>query len=337
MKKIVFYSLFFILVFSLTCYSVLSGVDLSRMFFYIREADDRYIILSILCVLIYILGESVVIKYLLGTRMIQVPFGHCCLYSFIGFFYSCITPSASGGQPMQVVAMRKDRIPVAVSTVILAIVTITYKLVLVVIGLAVMVIRPSGVIGYLDQVQWLIYLGLILNVVCILAFIAMIFDQNLVRKMMEFCMKILTRIHLIRDPQKLYQRLERVLEQYQGTAEYFSDHKEAVIHAFLITFIQRLALFSVTWLCYRSLHLEGTSAFTVITLQAMVAVAVDMMPLPGGMGISETLFMVIFLPVFGNQQLHAGMILSRGISYYTQLLISGFMTVAASLILKRKE
>ena len=38
---------------------------------------------------------------------------------------------------------------------------------------------------------------------------------------------------------------------------------------------------------------------TVTILQAVISVSVDMLPLPGGMGISETLYMVMFVPVFG--------------------------------------
>lgn len=56
----------------------------------------------------------------------------------------------------------------------------------------------------------------------------------------------------------------------------------------------------------------------------MISVSVDMLPLPGGMGISEKLFSMIFEPVFGSALLIPGMILSRGLGYYTELLISAF-------------
>ena len=62
---------------------------------------------------------------------------HCALYSFVGFFFSCITPSASGGQPMQIFYMKKDKLPIPVTTLVLMIVTITYKAVLVVIGVLI--------------------------------------------------------------------------------------------------------------------------------------------------------------------------------------------------------
>jgi hypothetical protein len=48
------------------------------------------------------------------------------------------------------------------------------------------------------------------------------------------------------------------------------------------------------------------------------------------MGISESLFLRIFVPVFGTVTLPA-MVLARGLSYYSQLLISAVFTVVAQL------
>ena len=62
----------------------------------------------------------------------------------------------------------------------------------------------------------------------------------------------------------------------------------------------------------------------------MISVSVDMLPLPGGMGISETLFLTIFSPVFGGLLL-PGMVLSRGLGYYGELLISAVFTAVAQL------
>ena len=59
-----------------------------------------------------------------------------------------------------------------------------------------------------------------------------------------------------------------------------------------------------------------------------------MLPLPGGMGVSENLFLQIFLPVFGSELVLPGMVISRGISYYTQLLISAAVTAVSTFAVK---
>ena len=336
-NKNLFNAVFLIVVFSLTMWSVLRGEDLGALRTYLNMANPVYIAAGIVCVVLFILGESVVIRYMLGSLGRRPRFTHCCLYSFIGFFYSCITPSASGGQPMQVIAMRKDDIPVAVSSVVLAIVTITYKLVLVVIGAVVMLLRPACIITYLDALDGLIYLGLMLNVGCIALLLLLVFRPRIIRRCVEWGIRLVDRIRLLKNRDKLDARLDELMAQYTGAADYYRSHKLVIVNVFLITLIQRMILFMVTWFAYRAFGLEGESIAVVVMLQAMISVTVDMLPLPGGMGISENLFLQIFLPVFGSALVLPGMVISRGVSYYSQLIISAVMTVVASFVLRKHE
>jgi hypothetical protein len=87
---------------------------------------------------------------------------------------------------------------------------------------------------------------------------------------------------------------------------------------------------------YKAFGLAGASAGLIILMQGAIAVAVDMLPLPGGMGISEKLFMEMFLPIFGSKLLLPGMILSRGLGYYTELIISAVFTIVANFVIGRK-
>ena len=93
----------------------------------------------------------------------------------------------------------------------------------------------------------------------------------------------------------------------------------------------------ITWLVYCSFGLGQYSMPLLTGLQSMISVAVDMLPLPGGMGISENLFMEIFEPVFGADLVLPGMMLSRGISFYTQVLICGVMTLVSGFFLGKKR
>ena len=127
------------------------------------------------------------------------------------------------------------------------------------------------------------------------------------------------------------------MDQYRATAVYLKDHVKVLIEVFGITVFQRFALFAATWFVYRAFGLSGTSAVVIVILQGTIAVAVDMLPLPGGMGISEQLFLRIFLPIFGSQLLLPGMILSRGLGYYTELFISAIFTIVANFTIGRRE
>lgn len=330
-------TLFLIVVFAVTVWSVFKGEDLSQIFSYLKTADMKFIYPAVVCVVLFILGESVNIYYLLRRLGTKVSFSHCCLYSFIGFFYSCITPSASGGQPMQIIAMRKDDIPIAVSSVVLAIVTITYKLVLVIMGAAVLIIRPDGIMRYLDSCESIIYIGMALNVVVIVLLLLLVFAPNIVRSLASSVLNFCNKIKPFKNPERQFERLERMIKQYEGASDFYRTHIPVIINVFVITFVQRVILFAVTWFTYMSFHLNGVSAAVVISLQGMISVASDMMPLPGGMGVSENLFIVIFEPIFRSDFVIPATVISRGISYYTQLILSAVMTVFSSFIIRDKS
>ena len=329
--------IFLIVLFVLTGLAIFQDQDPAQVLHYLQSADPVYIIPAVVCVVLFILGESVVIKQLLHSLGTRISFTHCSLYSFIGFFYSCITPSASGGQPMQVIAMRKDKIPVAVSTVVLVIIAITYKLVLVMVGLAVLLIRPQEIMYYLEPVEGFMHLGLFLNVIVITGLILLVFHPGALRRIAENTIHFLHKIRPFRHPERIMDKLEQMAAQYDGTAQFYRSRPGIIISVFLITVVQRLLLFLVTWFAYRAFGLEGDRLVTIVTLQAMISVAVDMLPLPGGMGISENLFLTIFEPLFGAALVLPGMMICRGISFYTQLLISAVMTAAASFIIREKK
>lgn len=327
-------ALFFLAVFGLTIWAVFRNENPRQVLMYLASVNDWYLLPAVVCVIAFILGESVVIHYLMRSLGTAVRFSHCCLYSFIGFFYSAITPSASGGQPMQIIAMRRDRIPPAVATVVLAIVTITYKLVLVLIGLAVMIIRPPQIMAYLDSVDAVVYLGLALNVIFITLLLMVVFHPSTVRHMASLFLTLAGKIYRFRNPEKLNERVERTISQYQGAADYFKRHPFIITNVFLITLVQRFCLFSVVWFTYKAFRISGQSFLVMTLLYGMISVAADMLPLPGGMGISESLFLTIFEPIFSEPLVLPAMVICRGISYYTQLIISAVMTGLSQFIIR---
>lgn len=336
-RKQLFSILFFFGIMLLTFWYVFHDENITQVQQYLSDANLWFVIPAVGAVIAFILGESVIIYYLLHKLGAEPSFRHCSLFSFIGFFYSAITPSASGGQPMQVVVMRRDGIPAAVSTVVLAIVTVTYKLVLVLLGIAVLVFRPDSIMRHLDGVEPLMYLGLVLNVAAIAFLVTAVFHPNAARSFLYWLLRVGRRFHLFPNPERASAKVEETILSYSSAAAFFKNNPRIIVHVFFITLVQRFCLFSVIWFTYLAFGLSGESAFVTVMLYAMISVAVDMLPLPGGMGISETLFLAIFETIFGEALVLPAMIVCRGISYYTQLLISAVMTGIAQFIFREKK
>ena len=333
-KKIIFNGVFLAVVFALTIYGVFHGEDLSSMMDAIHRADKRWLIPGIALVAFFIWGESIIIWYMMRSSGIQLKKRTCFLFSSVGFFFSCITPSASGGQPMQIYYMKKEKISIPVSTVILMIVTITYKLVLVVIGIGIAIFGRGFLHKYLEGILPVFYLGLALNIFCVTFMTILVFHPLLAKAIMVKGMKLLERLHLVKKKDGRLKKLEDSMDTYRNTAAYLKNNPFVIVKVIGITFIQRMALFAVTWFVYQAFGLHGTGFWEILFLQAVISVSVDMLPLPGGMGISESLFLSIFAPICGTLTLPA-MVVSRGLSYYTELILSAVMTVVAHFTIGR--
>ena len=339
-KKTLLNILFLLLVFGLTIYYVFRGEDMDALYGYLRQSKVEYWIAGVVLVVLFILSESVIIYYMMRSVGQPVILTHCFLYSFVGFFFSAITPSATGGQPAQLYFMKKDKLSMSVSTLILMVVTITYKAVLVLIGLAVMILRPREIMEFLAPVMGWCYLGVALNVFCVAFMMILVFHPTLAENILTGGLSLIGRVVHLKKQEQWQKKIHSSMEKSRDVADYLRKNKMVITNVLLITIVQRCMWFFITYLVYVSFSLEGVGPVAITTLQGMISVSVDMLPLPGGMGISENLFLQIFKPICGKEYVLPVMVVSRGISYYTQLIISALMTGVAYLTIggvKRKN
>lgn len=327
--------LFLLLVMGATAWGLFHGSDLGDLAALLGQADWRWWILGLGLVVLFICGESLILHDIFGTLKTRHRLTHCFLYSFIGFFFSCVTPSAGGGQPAQAYFMRKDRIPASVSVPVLMLVTITYKLVLVLYAGAVLLLRPRGVMEALSSVWAWVLLGLGLNAAFIGLYLLLVFRPAVVEGVLGWCIRGPGRLLGETRQLNLRQKLTDWMVKYRHAADCLRNHRGMLLRVTAVSVLQRSLLFGVTYLAMRSLGLGG-SPMTVVTLQAMISLGTDLLPLPGGMGASETMFLRIFPALCGELTLPV-LLVSRGLGYYGQLLVNAVFTAAAVAVLGKEE
>ena len=337
-KSMIGNAVFFLALFGLTAYAVLKGKEISQLIRVMHSVRPVYYAAGFIFINLFVWCESYIIYRMLRVLQYQqVPKRNCIKYSYVGFFFSCITPSASGGQPAQLYYMNRDKVDVSVGAVILLIVTILYKFVLVFLGTLIFIFRHSLIPEYIQGAAFFFYLGMALNVICVIVMFLLVFQQTLASRMIIGLVKGLEKIHVLRRKEERIRKLEDSMMEYHKAAAVIQEHKKLIAGMFGVTLVQRLIHFSITYLIYRGLGLSALGIVDVVALQCVISIAVDMLPLPGGMGISEGLFLSIFRKIFTGGLLYPAMLLSRGISYYALLLISAVMTCVAQVTIKRKE
>lgn len=337
-RKNLLNALFLIVLLAATIWMVFRDQDFGEILHILSGIAPISLVIGFVLVILYVCSESVIIKYLLSTVRIKAPLINCIRYSFVGFFYSCITPSATGGQPMQIYYMKKQNIDIPTATIILMLVTIEYKFVLVFIGLAVVFFGQGLIQTLSSDVQFFLYLGIALNVFCVTFMSFLVFLPETAKFLIMKGFALLKKLHLMKEKRNRTERLENSMEKYKGASRFLKENKLAIFNTTIISFIQRFFLFSITYLVYRSFGLKTETYMTITILQAIISISVDMLPLPGGMGISEGLYRRIFTPIFGSpSMMTASMLISRGFSYYVLVIVSSIVSVITHFTITDKQ
>lgn len=335
-KKHIANAVFLIALLFITFRGLLKDQELSRIMGYIHHARKVPLISGVLLVFVFICCESLIIHYLMRKLDSEIPMRHCIKYSFIGFFYSAVTPSATGGQPMQVYYMKRDNVNIAESSLVLIIITIVYKVVLLLLGVLAIFSQFGIIRDNVGGFRILLIYGITANVLFVAFLLIIVFRQSFAKRTIVTVILWLGKHRLIRRYDRFLKRTFTALSKYDSCAEYVKKNPGVFLYVFIITLVQRISLFIVTFLVYKAFRLHGTSIHEIVAMQTVIALAADSLPLPGGIGVTENSFIVLFDRIFGEKLVIPGMLLSRGLTYYLLLIISAAVTIAAHLFGKRK-
>lgn len=320
----------FILLIVLTLYVLLKDQNLMEVFEIIKSAQIKFVLFGILCVVIYVICEAINISRTLKALEEKSTFANNIKYALIGFFFSAITPAASGGQPMQIYYMHKNNISVANSTLALLINLTSMQIVT--IGLALV----SVMINYQYMNKTLIILftvGILLNLTALTLLLVGIFSKKLSRALINFAIKILKlfRIRNIEDKKK---KLEDTLAKYQDSADYIKNNKRLILRTILTTLVQYIAYYSVTYCTYRALGFAEHNIIEIVTMQAVLYGTVSGIPSPGAVGVTEGAFIEIFRNIYPQNMIKSAVLLNRGINFYLLNIVCGTVTIINQLASK---
>lgn len=319
--------IFFILLIVLTFYIMLKDQDLLAIFRIIKSAKLEFVFVGIVCMFLYLMCEAINMGRTLKALGEKSSFAKNLKYSLIGFFFSSITPAASGGQPMQVYYMYKDNVSVANSTLALLINLISMQIITISFALVSLCFNYL----YLNKILIIFFvIGISLNIGALILLIIGVFSKRLSRALINFAIKIL-KIFKVRNIEQKKEKLENELEKYHASAVYIKNNKRLIVRTLLTTLIQFTLYYSITYWTYRSLGLAKYSIIEIITMQSILFATVSGIPSPGAVGVTEGAFMEIFRNVFPQAIINSAVLLNRGINFYLFVTISGIVVIVNHL------
>lgn len=313
----------FILLIIITFAVLLKGEDITQILNILGSVKIQYVLIGILCMAIYISCEAINIGRSLKTLNEKSTFIQNLKYALIGFFFSAITPAASGGQPMQIYYMHKDKISVSNST--LALLLNLTSMQIVTIGFALVSLCFNY--QYLNGVLIVFFIvGILLNLSALVLLLIAIISKRLSRGMVHFAEKVL-KFFRVKNIDAKKEKLEKELEQYHESAVYIKQNKKIMIKILLTTLVQFFAYYSVTFWTYKALGMNEANILEITSMQSVLFATVSGIPSPGAVGVTEGAFTEIFRNIYPGAMMSSAILLNRGINFYFFVIFSGIVTI----------
>lgn len=305
---------------------VLKDESINSVMAAIHSVKAGYILIAIALMLGYIICEGINIWITMRALNKKTSVKDCIEYGFVGFYFSSITPSSSGGQPAQVYFMNRKGISITSSSLGLMILLFAHQLVVMLYGLIALFIKPEFMVSHKAGFHLLLAYGLISNAIILFGILFLIFLPKVVFKILNTMGKVLYKIRIIKNKDKLREKISQSLEEYERGAIYMKKNPKILLYVILVTILQITMLFAIPYVIYLGFGLRKFSMMDLILTQAILNIAVSSLPLPGAVGASESVFVDMFRNFFGSLVV-PGMLLTRIANFYIVLIISGIVSL----------
>lgn len=336
-KKYIYSILLFGLLLALTFYIIFKDQDLLSVLPQVLKANPLYIALGIVFMFGFLCCEAANIYFLTTAFGEKAKFFNCIKYAFVGFYFSGITPSSSGGQPAQVYYMSKDKIKVGAATLSFLIMLASLQFVTLLLGVIMLILKGGIVFANMGGIWALFIYGSLFYIFLIFLLLCAIFSESLLKKLVVGTVALLARMHLVKNQYSTTKKAMGMIQNYISCAGYIKQNPSVLFKTMGISTCQVLFQFSVPFFVYKAFGLHGFSYLDILALQTVLTICVSSLPLPGAVGASEGSFLKMFYVIFGAELVLPAMLLNRGISFYLLLIVSGVVTMATHFKILRKS
>ncbi len=265
------------------------------------------------------------------------------IFASSDIYFSAITPSATGGQPAAAYYMTKSGVPLSLSTAVLMLNVTLYTVGLLVISAVALILDFDTFLGFDVFQKICVIIGIVFHAILIVACVICMFSKRVVYFFGDVFYGALAKLRLVKNKEEKLIAFRHSVAGYRAA---FGIVKKDLWLLPMLLFngiMQRVILAPITYFVLLAMQpLFGGASIPnmmeVIIMQLYCTVGASAMPLPGGMGIAETLFNGMFATICDADNLRVlAMLLSRTFSSYLAIVTCGTITMTHHLKMKRAE
>ena len=303
----------------------------------ISNLTPGFLSLGVAVSLVYFLFEGEIFRLLLRSQGYRISVGQGLKNALLGLYYSYITPSSTGGQPMQAAyLLRDDKIPVGISTAALIIKFMCFQCAFVLVS----VVSFVGMYGNLSAnnpgIIPFIVLGLIING-CSILFFASLFYKPVLHVLCRLPSGWWEGFRFFASARVCWIPSTALRRTFSSYTDDFQGKQKSLIAGVLLSIPQFILQMSVIYFIFRAFGYHNVSYLEIVAVQSLLQVSVSFMPMPGASGAQEIGFSSFFRNYFVNDDLYAAVMVWRFFTYYLVVIAGALLVVIDQFWYRKKK
>lgn len=256
--------------------------------------------------------------------------------SFVGVFFGAITPSNTGGQPMQLFLMSKKNIGVGFGSACMTQKFIVYQIVTTLFSVFAVIFKLEYFQSAFTSIWSTLFIifGFSVQLIVTALFLVVSFCRGITNKMIKLIYKIMIRFKFVKNPEKKIERLYNEVSMFHQANKDLFKNPKLLVSTYLLVMVQVLAILAVPYFIYISFGMPEIAASSgaavpnlldFICIQSFVLFTSNLVPLPGASGGAELAFTMYFGQFFvlgGVNKIKPAILLWRLVTYYGAIVIS---------------
>ncbi|APB30901.1 lysylphosphatidylglycerol synthase transmembrane domain-containing protein [Vagococcus teuberi] len=281
-----------------------------------------WIVVSILCVLVYWGIEAKIVQVLLKRSNPSFSFSTSYRIPLIEHLFNAITPFSTGGQPAQIIAMAKFGVDTGVATSVSLMKFVVYQVWVVINFLICLIGGYSFLSSSLSKLKILILLSFIIHFVIVIGLLMIMYWYSFTRKLVDIIFK---GIRLFAKGEKidaLYQKTVEKMDTFYEESRYMREQPVLMFKVSVLTILQLVSYYIIPYFILYGLGIKEMSIFHVVVLHAFITMLISLFPVPGGTGGAEYSFSLLFGTfTLSQSKLVLAIFLWRGVTYYLGIIL----------------
>jgi len=321
-KKSFISTIIFVFIVIIVFYFIFKENNYKEIYHILNNSNKLYLLLALICMSFFSVFEALNIRTALRLFKYKISFKQCYKYALAGFFVAGITPSSTGGDPMQLYLMSKDDVNISHGALVLLLKLLSFQITVVFLSIIGFIYSHNIFMESLGGLKYIIFIGAFLNILVGTLYFFIIFFKPVITSIVDLFAKLLFKLHL-KKANSIIDKINKLVEDYGKASVYIVKNKKILIRIFLTTLTQMILYYCIPYFVYLALGFNDHSIFTFLSLQAVLFVSVSSLPFPGAVGVSEATFMRIYSTMFPKIILGSAMVITRFINFYIFIFYSG--------------